>query len=121
MVSTRIWIRHSKGLEKNMDYNVTISDLAEVQLDRIIYHVLYKLKNPQAAQNILSDFENTKAKLSRVANSLKLCDDSHLQALGYRTIHLERHQYLMVYRIEGNIAYVEGIYHDLQDYENILQ
>ncbi|MCM1536361.1 MAG: type II toxin-antitoxin system RelE/ParE family toxin [Clostridium sp.] len=104
-----------------MDYNVIISDFAEAQLDRIIYHVLYRLKNAQAAQGILSDFKNTKEKLSRVAGSLKLCDDPHLQASGYRIIHLAQHQYFMVYRVENNMAYVEGIYHDLQDYENLLQ
>lgn len=104
-----------------MDYNVIISDFAEAQLDRIIYHILYKLKNTQAAQSILSDFENTKEKLSSVASSLKLCDEPHLQTLGYRTIHLAQHQYFMVYRIESNTVYVEGIYHDLQDYENILR
>jgi len=48
-------------------------------------------------------------------------DDSVLQARGYRTIHFRNHKYLMVYTIDGDRAYVEGIYHDLQDYEGILR
>ena len=29
-----------------------------------------------------------------------------------------RHRYPILYRIEGTTAYVEAIYHQLQDYEN---
>lgn len=104
-----------------MDYEVIISDLAESHLDHIIFYVLYKLKNEQAACSILEDADCTKERLSRMAGSLKLCEHPKLRALGYRSIHFRYHQYFMVYKIQGRIAYVEGIYHDLQDYENILQ
>ena len=71
--------------------------------------------------NVMEDFDGTVARLSHMADSLKLCDDSRLRAGGYRTIHFQKHKYLMVYTIEGNRICVEGIYHDLQDYENILR
>lgn len=48
-------------------------------------------------------------------------DNVFLRAKGYRTIHFRKHRYLMVYSLQGNTAYVEGIYHDLQDYENALR
>lgn len=63
----------------------------------------------------------TRARLSRVADSLKLCDAPELCALGYRTIHLKRHRYFILYKIIDDIVRVDGIYHDLQDYENILR
>ena len=56
-----------------------------------------------------------------MAGSLKLCDDPKLRALGYRTIHFKHHKYFMLYRIEDGKAYVDGIYHDSQDYENIAR
>ena len=31
-----------------------------------------------------------------------------------------RHRYLMLCRVEGHTAYVDAIYHQLQDYENIF-
>ena len=31
-----------------------------------------------------------------------------------------RHDYVMLYRIEENVVYVEAIYHLLQDYENLF-
>ena len=64
---------------------------------------------------------STVTRLSHVAGGLKLCDDKILRAKGYRTIHFKKHQYIMVYTIDGNVVYVEGIYHDLQDYENTLR
>lgn len=97
-----------------------ISDKAESQLDQFIYYILVKLGNEQAARNVLEDAEKTKIKLSHVAGNLKLCDNFRLRALGYRTIHFEHHRYLMVYRIDGKNVYVEGIYHELQDYENYI-
>ncbi len=77
--------------------------------------------NQQAAISVADDFDETIARLSHVAGSLKLCDDSVLRAKGYRTIRFRKHKYLMVYTVDGDRAYVEGIYHDLQDYEGILQ
>ncbi|MDE7477301.1 MAG: type II toxin-antitoxin system RelE/ParE family toxin [Lachnospiraceae bacterium] len=104
-----------------MGYKVIISDKAELQLDQFIYYILVELGNEQAAQNVLADAEETKERLANVADSLKLCDNSRLRSLGYRTIRFEHHRYFMVYRIDGNIVYVEGIYHELQDYENYIR
>ena len=50
-----------------------------------------------------------KAQLDHAANYI-LCD-----------IHFKRHKYFMLYRIEGDKVYVDGIYHDSQDYENIAR
>ena len=44
-----------------------------------------------------------------------------LRELGYRTFHFKNHRYFMMYKVIGNIARIDGIYHDLQDYENILR
>ncbi len=109
------------GYEGNMVYKVIISELAESQLDHIVYYILYELNNLQAGISILEDAEETKQRLSHVAGSLRLCDHPRLHELGYRMIHFKHHQYIMVYRIQGHKVYVEGIYHDLQDYENILR
>lgn len=36
-------------------------------------------------------------------------------------IHFKYHRYFMLYRIEDDKVCVDAIYHDLQDYEGILQ
>ena len=104
-----------------MEYDVVLSVKAQIDFREIINYLVYELQNQQAATNVADDFDDTISRLSHVAGSLKLCDDSVLRARGYRTIHFRKHKYLMVYTIDGDRAYVEGIYHDLQDYEGILR
>ncbi len=104
-----------------MEYDVVLSARAQAQFREIINYLVYGLQNQQAATSVADDFDDKIARLSHVAGSLKLCDDSVLRAKGYRTIHFRKHKYLMVYTINGSRAYVEGIYHDLQDYEDILR
>lgn len=104
-----------------MDYEVIMTAPAKLQLDHIIYYILSEFRNEQAALNIMKDANDTRIRLSHVAGNLKLCDDPDLRALGYRTIHFKHHRYFMLYRIENGKAYVDAIYHDMQDYEHIIQ
>lgn len=65
--------------------------------------------------------KETAKRLSHMADNLKLCDNLRLRSLGYRIIHLKHHRYFMVYKIVERSVYVVGVYHDLEDYENILK
>lgn len=101
-----------------MDYKVVITSDAEEDLDGFIRYILLEKQNEQAAKNLLDDFETTKQSLSRVAGSLKMCDNPQLKELGYRRINFLSHRYFMMYRIEDDIAIVDNIFHELQDHEN---
>lgn len=107
--------------EQSMDYEVILTIPAKAQLDHIIEYVLSKYENTQAALGIMDDAEETKYRLSHVAGGLKLCEDPRLHSLGYRTIHFKRHRYFMLYRIQDDVVFVDAIYHDLQDYESLLE
>ena len=67
---------------------------------------------------MLDDFENTIKKLQYVASSLKVCENPRLQSLGYRRINFQQHRYFMLYRVEDTTVYIDGIFHELQDFEN---
>jgi len=41
--------------------------------------------------------------------------------LGFHKIHLKKHRYLLVYRVKDEKVIVEGMYHELQDYENTIE
>lgn len=101
-----------------MDYKVVITSDAEEDLDGFIRYLLFEKQNEQAASHLLDDFEATKQSLSRVAGSLKLCDNPKLKEFGYRRINFLSLRYFMLYRIEDNLAIVDNIFHELQDYEN---
>ena len=104
-----------------MEYKVVLTSQAKAHFREIIHYLCYELESRQAATNITNDFEETIDRLSMTVGSFKLCDDEVLRAKGYRTIHFRRHKYFMVYSVHNDTAYVEGIYHDLQDYENALK
>lgn len=99
-------------------FDVIISPKALSQLNDYIDYLQYTLLNDQAGCNVWQDALETRDQLSKVADSLKLCTHPQLKKHGYHVIHFMRHRYLMLYRIEGTTAYVDAIYHQLQDYEN---
>ena len=103
-----------------MEYKVVITSDG-LQFQAFIRYLLFVKQNPQAATNVLDDFEETKQSLSNIAGSLQLCENPQLNALGYRKIHFQTHRYFMLYRIEGNLAIVDNIFHALQDYENKIR
>lgn len=103
-----------------MDYKIVVTVDAEADLENFILYLLIEKKNEQAAKNLLSDFEETKDMLSRIASSLRYCENPELKKLGYRRINFVRHRYFMIYRIEEDLVIIDNIFHELQDYEKHL-
>lgn len=103
-----------------MEYEVILSAEAQEHFRKIIHYLIYELQSDQAASRVTDDMAETIAKLSDVAGSLKLCEHPRLRALEYRTIHFRRHKYFLLYKTVGSEAHVLGVFHDLQDYENIF-
>lgn len=46
-----------------MQFNVELSELAEKQYDIILSYISNVLKNPQALENVMDDFDDTVGKL----------------------------------------------------------
>lgn len=101
-----------------MAYKVVVTKDAETDLDEFIKYLLFEKRNEQAARNVLNDYDATIKSLKIVAGSLKLCDNLRLRKYEYRRINFLNHRYFMMYRIVGNVVYVDNIFHELQDYEN---
>ena len=96
-----------------MACRVVILPKAQMRLERYIAYTKEVLKNPTAARNIAKDARNTKKRLASMAHTLALCQDEELASLGYRTIHFAKYDFFMVYRIEGDVVYVDSMFHDL--------
>ena len=97
-----------------------VTDDAKADLDEFVTYLLFVKKSEQAANNLLDDFLDAVGELEDVAGSLKLDDDEDLAALGYHRIHLKKHRYYLLYRLEGQTATVDNMFHDLQDYKNYM-
>ena len=101
-----------------MDYEVILTTDAENDLNEFLEYLLFEKQSEQAAKNLLDDFEQTMQTLQMVAGSLKDCENPRLRERGYKRIDFISHRYFMLYRIEGNKAIIDSIFHELQDYEN---
>lgn len=101
-----------------MDYKIVVTAEAETDIDNFVQYLLFEKKNEQAAKNFLDDFEATIANLENVAESLKLCENPRLNALGYRRINFLSHNYFVLYRVEKSLIYIDNVFHALQDFEN---
>lgn len=101
-----------------MGYKVVVTKDAEEDLDSFIKYLIFEKENKLAAENVLNDFDATVESLKHVAGSLKLCDNPRLHQLEYHRINFLNHRYFMLYRIVGDVVFIDNIFHELQDYEN---
>lgn len=104
-----------------MEYKVFVTDNAQEDLENFVRYLILEKESFQAAENLLYDYDATIESLKIVAGSLKLCENRKLAMLGYHRINFLSHRYFMLYRIEGDIVFVDNIFHELQDYENKMQ
>ncbi|MCD7844702.1 MAG: type II toxin-antitoxin system RelE/ParE family toxin [Oscillospiraceae bacterium] len=103
-----------------VSFEVVFTPQAQTQLQNCINYIAHTLLNDIAAKSVYQDAMKTVAKLSSVAGSLPYCRHAKLQALGYRIISFKRHQYVMLYRINGKTVIIDGVYHQKQDYEQLF-
>jgi plasmid stabilization system protein ParE len=88
-----------------MAYKVIVMPPAKRRLEQYVRYTLEELNNRQAAKAILDDAKETKARLSYLAATLKICDNPTLA---------------MIYRIDGDTVIVDGMFHEMQDYEGVF-
>lgn len=107
-------------LVTGMGYKVIIMPPAKSRLDMYVFYTVETLGNRQAAKAILADARETKKRLSMAADSLKICENPLLAKFGYRKIKFAKHRFVMLYRIQNDTVIVDGMFHELQDYEGIF-
>lgn len=101
------------------EYEVIVTSDVENDLDNFVYYLLVEKLNEQAANALLDDYDETIDELKDVAGALKPLDD--LDLTEYRKIRLRRHDYYLLYRLDGNTAIVDRMFHDLQDLDKTMK
>ncbi len=92
-----------------------------IDFPQLLFHQLFAKQNPQDAASVLSDFEEAKQRLSRIADSLQPCDHPYLKAPGYRKMLFQTHRYFTLCRIEDDLVIVDNIFHELQADKNRIR
>ena len=96
-------------------YKVHVSEDAEYDFEKAVEYLVLEKRNVQAALAIADDYDETLDSLGSVAGSLKLINEEPFHSEEYRIIRFRRHRYYFVYKVEGNVAIVDRMLHELQD------
>ena len=103
-----------------MNYKRVVTERAEEQLDRILRYLLERFHSKQAARALMEDVERTYVILEYMAGAVQLCEDPFLAGKGYRKSALEQHDYVILYQLEADTVYINGIFHMLENYQKKL-
>lgn len=101
-------------------FEVTILSDAQRDFRRCVNYLLYVKKNRQAALNLKEDLKITILRLSDIAGSLRIADSEVLKSRNLKRLNFGKHNYFLLFRIEGNKAIVTNIFHCSEDFESKL-
>lgn len=99
-----------------MAYKVNVTEYAEELLDDLVYYLIYRLKNEQAAAHLFDGIEKIYARLEENPYQFPESRDIYLKRLGYREAVVTDMDYVIVFRVADNYVYVPGIFHQLENY-----
>lgn len=102
-------------------FTVEFTYRAEEHFRGHIGYIVTVLRNPDAAWDLREALDRAIDELSVHPETAPLFADPALRAFGYRRKLILGTRYLCVCRIEGSTVWIEGIYHELQDYERLLE
>ena len=86
-----------------------------------IGYIVHRLCNPDAAWRLRDALEEAVLELADHPETAPYCVDPALRGFGYRKKLIGGTRYLCVCRVEGDTVWIEGIYHELQDYEQLFK
>lgn len=101
-----------------MAYKLIITERANELLDNLIFYLLYRLKNQQAARHLLDGIENVYGRLEENPLQFPFSRDAFLASRGYREAIVPQMDYMVVFSIKGETVNVVGVFHQLESYQN---
>ncbi|MDE7133526.1 MAG: type II toxin-antitoxin system RelE/ParE family toxin [Lachnospiraceae bacterium] len=101
-----------------MTYKLTITEHADELLDNLMHHLLYRLKNEQAARHLLDGIENVYERLEENPLQFPLSRDAYLAHKGYHEAIVPQMEYIVVFSMKADIVNVVGIFHQLENYQS---
>ncbi len=100
-----------------MAYNLMITERADELLDKILYYLIYQLKNEQAARHLLEQINNIYDRLEENPLQFPLSGDTYLANKGYHEAVIGQMNYTIVFSIHINVVNIVGIFHQLENYQ----
>lgn len=101
-----------------MAYKLIITEHAMELLDELVYHLLYHLRNEQAAKHLLDEIDHIYDRLEENPYQFPESRDTYLKKKEYREAIVMQMKYIVVFSINMDNVNVVGVFHQLEDYRN---
>lgn len=103
-----------------MAYRLMITDRAEELLDERVNHILFKFKNELEAKHFLDGIDQLYDRMEDNPYQFSDCRDSFLKRKGLKEAVVNDMDYILIFRIDGDVVYVLGFFHQLENYREKL-
>ncbi|MBQ6133787.1 MAG: type II toxin-antitoxin system RelE/ParE family toxin [Lachnospiraceae bacterium] len=101
-------------------HKVTVVPEAKEKMREYLSYLLFVLQSEQAYDAVKKDYHDTIDELSKVAGAHQEPPEPELAERGLKRMHFLRHNYVMLYEMDGDEAVVDYIFHESEDYKNKL-
>ena len=112
--------QHSGKRGQSMDYKLVISEHADELLDNLVYYLLYRLKNEQAARHLLDGMNGVYDRLETNPFQFPLSRDVYLANKGYHEAVVPQMDYIVIFDVREDTVNVVGVFHQLENYQSKL-
>ncbi len=99
-----------------MAYRLIVTDYADELIDARVFYIYNRLKNFKAAKHLLDGIEIVYARLEDNPWQFPESGDEILKSRGYRDALIPEMDYKLVFRIEGEIVYIVGLFHNRENH-----
>lgn len=103
-----------------MAYKLAVTEYADKLLDNILHHLIYQLKNKQAAAHLLDEINNIYDRLEENPLQFPVSRDTYLKNKGYHEAVCGQMSYTIIYSITADVVNIIGIFHQLVNYPTKL-
>lgn len=100
-----------------MAYKLVITEHADDLFDRLVYHLIYRLKNEQAAKHLLDGVENVYSRLEIYPEQFPVSRDTFLAKRGYHEAVVPQIDYVIVFAVRSDTVNVVGVFHQSENYQ----
>lgn len=103
-----------------MAYKLIITKRADELMDRILNHLIYQLKNEQAAVHLLNEIGSIYDRLEENPLQFPVSRDTYLAGRGYHEAVVRQMNYTVVFRVKAGAVHIAGVFHQLENYQKKL-
>ena len=104
-----------------MAYKINVTERADELLDNLMYHLIFRLKNKQAAKHLLDCIDVIYDRLEVNPFQFAECGDLYLARKGYREAVVSQMNYIIIFDVRDDVVNVVGIFHQLENYPSKLE